>query len=209
MIAPSSTHAAVSLEAPRRLRQRGLGLVELMISLALCAALLTATGVAIDASLKSYSIQQQQASAVQKARLIMHRIQTYIRSSKEHQPVTPAVLSSFAQGLVCTDTAIVMYTSDNQLISFRHDAASQRLILSQNNTDRILAEGVQQFRVTYEPMRSPTSIRTGGDYDLLMRATILLTIQNNASGGLSDVNESRDAKPVTLSISVMPRRNIW
>jgi Tfp pilus assembly protein PilE len=192
-----------------RRRSRGLGLVELLISLALCAALLTATGVAVDASLRSYSIQQQQASTVQKARLIMHRIQTYIRSSKEHQPATPAVLDSFAQGLVCTDTSIVMYTSDNQLLAFRHDVTNQRLILSHNNTDRILAEGVEQFRVTFEPMRSPTAIRTGGPYDLLLRATIVLTIRNTASGGLSDVNESRDATPVTLSISVMPRRNIW
>ena len=58
-----------------------------------------------------------------------------------------------------------------------------------------------------EPMRSALSVRTGGPYDRLMRATILVTIRT--AGNAADVNEKVAAQEVTLSTSVMPRRNVW
>jgi hypothetical protein len=56
-------------------------------------------------------------------------------------------------------------------------------------------------------MKSPTAIRTGGAYDLLMRATITLTVKTTGNAG--DIDEKFGGQTVTLSTSVMPRRNVW
>jgi hypothetical protein len=47
----------------------------------------------------------------------------------------------------------------------------------------------------------------GGVYDRLMRATILITVRT--TGNSADVNEKVGAQSLTLSTSVMPRRNVW
>jgi len=61
--------------------------------------------------------------------------------------------------------------------------------------------------MTLEPMRSSTSIRTGGVYDLLSRATILLTVRTADNTVMN--SETTGDQTVTISSSVMPRRNVW
>src|SRR5688500_9811580 len=53
------------------------------------------------------------------------------------------------------------------------DAALHRLHLPEPPSRRHDCEGVEAFTVRMEPMRSAASIRTGGRWDLLKRATIL------------------------------------
>jgi hypothetical protein len=61
--------------------------------------------------------------------------------------------------------------------------------------------------VKFEPMKSEQSHRAGGSYDLLMRATVLLTVRSTGQSG--DPNASTGTQSITLSSSVMPRRNVW
>jgi hypothetical protein len=66
---------------------------------------------------------------------------------------------------------------------------------------------VTDFRVKMEPMRSATSVKTGGGWDLLKRATIYLSVRN--SDRTSFAGDSTIQVSVSLSNSVMPRRNSW
>ncbi len=130
-----------------------------------------------------------------------------IRQSSLHAPYTASKSADFAGGSIVTDTGIQMYDPRNVLIVYRYDAANQRLLAIVNGESYPLLEGVQNFTVTMEPMRSAESVRTGGSWDLLERATLLLTLKTN------DLNSTPIEGPgglsLTLSASVMPRRNAW
>lgn len=191
----------------RATRSRGVGLAELLIALAISAMLLTATAVALDASFRAYRINQEQSSLIQRARLAIHRITTTIRQCEAHAPATSALLDDFATGQNVTDTGIAMYNDAGDLVRFSYDSVTQRLSMTQGGTTRTLVEGVTQFQVVLEPMRSSTSVRTGGVYDLLSRATLLLTVRNSSDTASS--TESTGQQDITVSTSVMPRRNIW
>src|SRR5262245_35586852 len=95
-----------------RNRRRGVGLVELLVALSISAALLTSVAVALDASFKAYSINQQQAQLMQRARLAMNRIVAQIRSTESHAPYTEALYDSFSTGHVVTDVGIQMMLDD-------------------------------------------------------------------------------------------------
>ena len=192
---------------PVRCRRNGMGLVELLIALAISAALLTAVAVATDASFKAYAINEEQSHLTQRARLTIHRLLTYVRTCKEHQPIDAAKIAQFEIGYVVTDTGVSMLTDDGVRLDFAYDASTRRLIVQQDGIPRELLRGVEAFTVKMEPMQSPTAVKTGGGYDLLRRATFTLTLRTN--GQSADINESEDAQVVTLSSSVMPRRNSW
>jgi prepilin-type N-terminal cleavage/methylation domain-containing protein len=71
-------------------RKRGLSLIELLISLAITAMLMTATMVAIDASFKAYASAAETASAQASTRMVVNRLLTLIRTSTAHGPVDPS-----------------------------------------------------------------------------------------------------------------------
>lgn len=66
---------------------RGLSIVELLISLAIVAMLLTATMVAIDASFYAYASAAESASTQTTTRLAVHRLNALIRTSTAHGPL--------------------------------------------------------------------------------------------------------------------------
>jgi hypothetical protein len=188
--------------------RRGLGVVELLIALAISATVLAAVALAVDATFRAYSINQEQSDLMQRARLAMYRIVTTIRVTSAHQPLGNAALADFKAGLVVSDTGIAMLDPNDKPISYSFDAAAGTLVQTDPaGTKYVLLRGVKKFEIKMEPMRSALSVRTGGSYDRLMRATILVTIRT--SGNSTDVNEKVASQEVTLSTSVMPRRNVW
>jgi hypothetical protein len=194
-----------SLKRPRR---AGLGLVELLVALAISAALLTAVAVSTDASFRAYGINEEQSNLMQRSRLSMHRLLAYVRTCKEHQPVTPALLGDFQSGFAVTDSGISMFNDAGAQLDFEYDAANKRILLTENaGAPRVLLEGVEVFQVKMEPMKSAAAIKSGGAFDLLKRATVLITIKT--SGQSADIDELAASATVTLSSSVMPRRNSW
>ena len=63
----------------------GLGLVELLISLAITAMLLTSVGMAFHASLKTVDENQEIASATRSVRIILHRMMAEVRRAEAVQ----------------------------------------------------------------------------------------------------------------------------
>jgi len=188
-------------------RRHGLGLMEMMVSLSIVAALLTATAVALDASVKAYAINQEQAGLMQQARIAVDRIAAYVRASREHSPVDANQAAAFASGLTVADNGITLFDQAGSEVSFTYDAPNKRVMATLNGTPHVLARGVEAFVVRMEPMRSATSIKTGGSWDLLRRATILITVRTNSE--TSGVGETRSQQTVTLCAAVVPRQNAW
>jgi prepilin-type N-terminal cleavage/methylation domain-containing protein len=188
-------------------QRRGVGLIELLLALAISALLLTATAVAVDASFKAYANNQEESSLLQQARMALNKVVTSIRTSDTHAPTNPTLLVDFREGLKVTGTAIGMLQEDGTDIVYRHDAVKKQLIADVNGKSFIAARGVEAFAVTMEPMRSQEALRTGGGYDLLRRANILITIRTTSETAQS--SETTGKHPVTLSVSVTPRRNSW
>ena len=191
-----------------QIRHRGLGLVELLISLAISAALLTAVAVATDAAFKSYQVNQEQATLTQRARLSLYRMLTQIRTTKAHQPYTAAQVTNFSKGQIVTDTGISMFDDSSTQTTYLFDSASQELRQIRAGTTHVLLSGVKNFQIKMEPMKSANSVKTGSQtYDLLMRATIQVTVATNSKTSKS--SETTGTQLVTVSSSVMPRRNVW
>ena len=189
--------------------RRGVGLAEMLVALAISAALLSAVAVAIDASFKAYKINQEHSDLTQRARLAVHRITTMIRQTESHAPATTALTAQFATGATVTDTGVSMMDNSDppKAVTFKYEPANQRLVAVFDGRTHPLCEGVVGFSVRLEPMRSPRSIRTGGSWDLLRRATILITVRSNDSTALK--GEGIGDQQVTISASAMPRRNAW
>jgi Tfp pilus assembly protein PilW len=189
----------------RRVLRKGMGLVEALVALSIAASLLTATAVALTTAVKAYQINQQQAGLLQQTRLAMNRMLSTIRRNQLHQPDSSTLRTQFAAGATVTDTAIDMFDASSTEITYKYDATNKRVNMIVGGTTRPLIEGVETFTVKLEPMRSATSVRTGGPWDLLKRATILITVKPNSKNALG--TEGKDEVTLTLSASVMPRRN--
>ena len=193
------------MKRPRR--ARGLAYVELMIALAIGSMLLIATAVATDASFRAYQVNQEQSSLLQRARIAMERMTTVIRTTGMQYPDSLTAQSQFASGSIVDDTGIDIVDDSGVQTAFRYDPANQRLLAVVGAQTNVLLNGVTSFQVTLEPMRSATSLRTGGPYDLLQRATIVLTVRTNSLTNAG--SETTGTQTITLSGSAMPRRNAW
>jgi prepilin-type N-terminal cleavage/methylation domain-containing protein len=191
----------------RAVCRRGVTILELLIALAISAMLLVATAVAVDASLRAYQANQEQSSLMQRARIAIDRITTVIRTTKAHQPDSSSAASSFAVGATVTDIGIDLFDTNNVETIFRYDAPTQRILAIVGGKTYVLASGVTAFSIKMEPMRSAESIRTGGGWDLLQRATISLTVKT--TGNTATSSETTNTQAITLSASVMPRPNTW
>lgn len=199
-----------------RHRHHGVGLVELLIALSISATLLTAVAIAVDASFKGYAINQSQAQLMQRARLTMNRITTYIRGTTEHLPDDDDAQTDFENGLITQASAIRMMLDATNGVIFRQSGDQLQFVpftvagnVLTEGTPRTLLDGVgpNDFVITFEPQRSAQAAKTGANYDQLKRASIVLTIRPSAATALK--GEEAQSQSVTLSTSIMPRRNIW
>jgi hypothetical protein len=130
-----------------------------------------------------------------------------IRTTKDHAPLSEAQGLAFDGGATVTDTGVQMIDLNEKVVKFEWDAPTKRLLVTADGKTNVLAYGVDGFTVRMEPMRSATSVRTGGGYDLLARATINLTVRTTEEN--SEASETTGTQTLTLSASVMPRRNVW
>ena len=193
--------------AAQRVRRLGLGLVELMIAMSISVTLLAATGIALDTSIKAYQINVQQASLLQQTRVAITRMTTMIRRTKLHAPENATLSGQFATGRTVTGQSIEMFDTNNIETIYRYDSASKSVLAIVGGVPHTLIHGVDDFQVTMEPMRSADSVKTGGPWDLLKRATIFLTVRTTSQTAFGD--EAPGDVSLSISGSVMPRRNAW
>jgi hypothetical protein len=131
-----------------------------------------------------------------------------IRRAKLHAPYTAAKSAQFATGATVIDSGIaIMYAVNGVLTTFHYDSTNKTVVAIFNGTSRTRLHGVENFKVTLEPMRSTNSVKTGGSWDLLKRASILVTLKTSTQTALSP--ETHNSLELTLSCSIMPRRNAW
>lgn len=198
-------------------RRRGVGLVELLVAMAISAALLTSVAMAVNASFKAYAVNQSQGQLTQRARLALNRMVTYIRATNEHRPDDDDALDDFEAGLITTAGSIRMMLDSSNGMIFRQSGSELQMVpftvagnTLTEGTARTLLHGVgtNDFRITFEPQRSAVSIKTGNPtYDQLKRASIVLTVRPTVETSVK--GEELEGQTVTLSASIMPRRNIW
>jgi len=75
-------------------RRRGFTIAEMLIALALTAALLTAAMSALDATFDSYKVNSESASTHVVSRIVVHRILAMIRTGKEFGPYPVDIMDS-------------------------------------------------------------------------------------------------------------------
>ncbi|MFW6039317.1 MAG: PulJ/GspJ family protein [bacterium] len=97
-------------------RRRGLSLIELLVSLAITAMLLTATMVAIDASFRAYAAAAESASKQTSTRLVTHRLLTLVRTSTAHGPLEPSGSSTWPVTMPNVNDATLLESKYIELI---------------------------------------------------------------------------------------------
>jgi prepilin-type N-terminal cleavage/methylation domain-containing protein len=184
-------------------KRAGFGLVELLVALAISATLLVATGMAVHASYMAYQLNQEQATLMNRCRITLYRMLSEIRDTMLHQPLHH--LTDFQNGQIIDDTGLSMYPSDGSAAyTYSWDADTQELTCQIGTaTPQVLLQGVESFNLKLEPMKSPGAVKC----DLLKRATLTMTV--HTTGDSADSTESTGTQMITLSSSVMPRRNVW
>ncbi len=113
-------------------RPAGLGLAELMISLAICSMLLTAVAMAFHTTTHAVEVNDRFFRASQTARVAMTQMTSAVRTSDACQVGTPAQQS---QNLIRNATNLDIITSDGRLISYVFNPDTRTLSLVRQDED--------------------------------------------------------------------------
>lgn len=93
----------------RRRVRPAFSIVELLVALMISSLLLTATLVALDASFRSYKVTTESASSHVVARMVMHRLNTMIRTGEEFGPYP---LNPILQPVLVPDPPAIEFVTD-------------------------------------------------------------------------------------------------
>ncbi len=104
------------------MRRRGFNLIEVLIAIAITAALLTATLVALDASFRAYRSTTSEVSTQSMGRIVMNRLLTLLRTGTEFgpYPADPRV------SRIRSDH-IEFRTQEGEVVTIRWDRVGQAL----------------------------------------------------------------------------------
>jgi len=181
---------------------RGFSLVEMLIALAISAALLVAVLSALVASFRAYHAPTEQASTHVVGRVIMHRMMALVRNSVDFGPLPEDARDRY----VVTDE-FVFVDEDGREIALRLDRAASALLMQVDDaSEQLLLEGVRgPVDGTGEAVGAFTLEFENGT--TLVRASFDLTVDadDNASVAL----EGDEVVPIRLVGSTAPRRLTW
>ena len=180
-------------------RRRGFSLVEVLIALAICAALLVATLAALTASFRAYRATTEQASTHVAGRVILHRILALVRNGVAFGP-----LPDDARERYVASDRMLFVDGEGREIEIELDRGSSTLMIAIDGSDpEILLAGVRgpvdddgdelgAFLLEYEHGTR------------LVRANFDLTV--DADPGLRLEVEGDEVVPLRLVGSTSPRR---
>lgn len=201
-------------------RGRGLSIVELLVSLVICALLLTAITVALNASFHAYATAAESASTQSASRLVMQRTLAIIRGGTLHdaydpddatvvlQPPTAPPVQSVGIQVVSTNNEIIrIWWKANAVYS---DADLGDLVYSiDGSAAQPMLEQVRVQRTAGgDPYIFSISSRSSDDGLLLHRATMDLTVEPGADATLALESARGSSTAVRLVGSTMPRRHL-
>lgn len=190
---------AARARATRPARRRGFSLVEMLIALAISAALLVATLAALDASFRAYQKTTEQASTHVVGRIVLHRVLALVRNGAGFGPLPEDPRDRY----VASDEILFLDDMD-RVIAVRLDRATDALLLRVDEGDeQLLLEGVRgpvdengqavgAFMLEYE------------NGARLVRALVDLTVDADDNASLAI--EGDETVPIRLVGSTAPRR---
>ena len=182
----------------RRAVRRGFSLIELLVALAITAALMVATLTALDASFTAYQTTTETASTHAIGRLTVDRIQAMIRTGQGFGP-----LPSLPSQTTLESNYIDIVTPAGEQITIEWQPSTESLYVIVNGDEHLLMEGViaQSHPVTGESV-SPFTLEFAAGRQLY-RATIdLLIIPDD---NMNVVLDGDSQETLHLIASSMPR----
>lgn len=190
------------VRTPQRPRRTGFSLVEMLIALAISAALLVAVLSALVASFRAYQATTEQASTHVVGRVVMHRMMALVRNSVDFGPLPEDARDRY----VLTDQFLFV-DDDGREIQLRLDRAASLLLMQvDQGTEQLLLEGV---RGPTDETGAPTGAFTleFENGTKLVRASFDLTVEADDNASLT--LEGDEVVPIRLIGSTAPRRLVW
>lgn len=187
----------------RRRRSLGLSLVEMLISLAVTAMLLTATMVAINASFKAYAAAAESASTQTSTRLIVHRLLGLMRTSTAHGPLQPGAGVTLS-GYTLTSDYIELIDPDGNLIRLDYVAADKMIYATVTPYGGSVATQEPALGgVTQCEFKLTRRLDDDGVW-VLERGSIDFTVEPDADASLAIEGDA--TQPIRVIASTMPRK---
>jgi hypothetical protein len=181
-----------------------LSLIEMMVSLAISAMLLTATAVAIDTSFTAYAIAAESASTQTTTRMVVNRLLSLIRTSTAHDPILEDIPNGVTlSGNIITSPYLTLTEADGDFITITWDSATQELLLTHDpGTGTIVTQpilgGVSDCKFQLARRRD----NDGGW--VLERGSIDFTVEPDDDASLAI--EAANVPSVRVVASTKPRR---
>jgi prepilin-type N-terminal cleavage/methylation domain-containing protein len=191
-----------SKRRPRRRMPRGFSLVELLVALAITAALMAAMVMVLQSSFRGYQASVEQSSTHMTGRVVTQRILALVRTGAAFGPLPVDPRERFVRGDVLDATL-----AGGETISLRLDRAARALFIRAGTGDeRLLLSGVEgptdaeglplgAFTLEFEKGTS------------LVRASFDLTVGRDLGTQLAI--EGDEVDPLRLVGTASPRRSPW
>jgi len=189
---------------PQRRRCGGLSLIEMMVSLAISAMLLTATAVAIDTSFTAYAIAAESASTQTSTRMVVNRLLSLIRTSTAHDPILEDIPNGVTlSGNIITSPYLTLTEADGDFITITWNSVTQELLLTHDpGTGTIVTQpilgGVSDCKFQLARRRDNDGVW------VLERASIDFTVEPDDDASLAI--EAANVPSVRVVASTKPRR---
>lgn len=185
-----------------RRARRGFSLIEMLIALAICSALLTATLVSLYASFRAYQSTTEQASTHVIGRVVMHRVMALVRNGVGFGPLPEDPRDTS----IATDE-MTFLDDDEREITLRLDRVHKVLLMQVDGSqEQVLLDGVSGPTDTDGTELGAFQLEYENGYKLI-KASFDLTVSADDTAQLSI--EGNDVVPIRLVGSTAPRRIIW
>lgn len=184
---------------PRQSPRRAFSLVEVLIALTITSVLLTATLVALDASVRAYQSTTEEVSSSSMSRLVLHRLLTMIRTGTEFGPYPTDPRISMIQS-----DSIEFRTKSGEIIRVEWDRNAELLSYAVDSAPPVeLLRGVVGTLDEQGVLQAPFTL-VYADGRRLYRASIDLTIEPDDIIDLK-LEGDRANNTIRLIGSAMPR----
>ena len=191
-----------------RRRARGLSVVELLVSLAITAMLLTATAVATDASFRAYAAAAESASTQTTTRLATHRLMAMVRTSTAHGPLLPSDDPAFPVtldgGNRLTSRYLELIDASGGEVRVEWRESEQALWVITRPAGATLAQAQPLLGGVTSARFHAWRRRDRDGVWVLERASLDVSVRSDADSSLAI--ESGGAPPIRVVASTMPRK---
>lgn len=182
-------------------RPRGFSLVELLIALAITAALLVATFLALRVCFDGYRATTEEASTQTVARLVMHRVLAMVRTGEKFgpRPDDPRQVTVFSDEVDFID-------DDGRSIRVAFDEGLAALTYSVDGGEANVLLGGVRRTVDGQTTLPPFTLEYESGVHLYRMSMDLTVIPDD---DLATALDAGDARPLRLVASAMPRSATW